>query len=144
MFLYTPCYYIFNKLRDKWEVRRGRLFFVSSSSITDLLSSRIMVARLKYDITDSSIDLLIMVVISGRSWSTHFLKGWLDSGSKSHDLFGDWIIISFTYLNLRTRSKQFELISIKHSICTHGNIGGIIWGIRNYFIPDDCCFFFIK
>ena len=36
--------------------------------------------------------------------------------------------------------KTFPAFSIKHNICIHRNITGSIWGIRNYLIPDDCCF----
>ena len=39
-------------------------------------------------------NLLIMAIISARSWSTHYFK--LGSGSKSRDLFGDLEITSFS------------------------------------------------
>jgi len=61
------------------------------------------------------------------------------SGSRSHDLFGDLVIISLTP-NFRSRLKHFEHISIKHNICIHGYTAGIIWGIRNELVPGDSCF----
>ena len=36
--------------------------------------------------------------------------------------------------------KYFEHFPIKHNIFIDGDIAGIIWGIRNNLIPDDCCF----
>ena len=40
--------------------------------------------------------LLSMAVISGITWFKHFYRNQIDSGSESHDLFGDFVIISLT------------------------------------------------
>jgi len=55
-----------------------------------LLSSRGMEARFKYNsITDSSILLLIMVVVSDEDWSTYFCKNQRGSG-KLRGLFREF------------------------------------------------------
>jgi len=53
----------------KGRLKIGWLFFISTLSNPGLLSNGVMVAHFKHNsITDSSIDLLTMAVISGRSW----------------------------------------------------------------------------
>ena len=85
-----------------------------------------------------SIDLLTKAVISGRSRYTFLQK---PSGETNQVT---WLVRRLDYylldLNLRSRSKHFEHISIKHNICIHRNIAGRIWGIWNNLIRDDCCF----
>jgi len=132
--------YAFNKFGDERKIRNRtiilQIFLIQARS----LKQWVIVASCKHSgITDTAIGLLIMAVISGRGWSIHFFKSQVGSGSKSHDLFsrlGDYLLD----LSLRRQSKHFEHISIKHNICIHGNIAGIIWAIRNDLIPDDCYF----
>ena len=68
-----------------------------------------MVARFRYSgITDSSIDLLIMVVISGRSWASPFVKSQMGSGSKLRDLYA-YLVINLFDLNSMGWSKYFPI-----------------------------------
>jgi len=116
LFFYTPCYYLFNKFRDEREVRNRTIILY------------------RY-LTHSFIDLLTMAVIRGRCWSTHFFKLQVGSGSKSHDLFGDLIIISLTSTSEVgwSISSIFPLSIIYSSM----EIFQVVW---NDIIPEDCCF----
>ena len=88
-------YYLFNSFADERKVKTGQQLFTSSLSNPNILRHGVMVSHSKHTgITHSSIDLLIIAVISGRSWSTYFFKIKVGSGSMSHDLFGDLIVIS--------------------------------------------------
>jgi len=83
-----------------------------------------MVARFKHnDITESSIDLLIMAVISGRRRATHFFKSQMGSGSELHDLSGGLVIISLTSTSEAGRN-------ISKIIWIQGDIAGSIWRIK--------------
>jgi len=98
-------------MKGKLEIERS--FFISSLSNPVVLSSMVMVHRFQHnDITDSAIDLFIMVVISGRSRSTYFFKSQVGNGSKSEyffrDLLGDYLLD----INFRSWSKQFEYFYI--------------------------------
>ena len=84
-----------------------------------MLSGWVMVACFEHnDITDSSIDLLIMAVISYRCLSIYFFKSQVSNGSKSHDLFGDLVIIFLTAASEagRNTSITFRLSVITTSI----------------------------
>ena len=84
-------------LEMKGRLEIGQRFFISSLFNPDFSSSWVIVVCFKHNgITDSAIDLLIMTVISGKCWSTYFLKIQVGHGSKSHVLFGDSLIIYMT------------------------------------------------
>ena len=91
-----------------------------------------MVAHYRHNgFTDSTMDLLIIAIISGKCWSAHFFKGQLGSGSKSRDLFGDFGDYLLD-LNLRSWSKYFENYLIKHNTRIHGDIAGAILGNQKW------------